>query len=177
MLAPLRRPQTDADRRGLSERLASQGWFSDVSGVQLDYVRRVAGERGVVLVPVERYGLGFERAARAKPAVPPPDPALLRDAVCVFDPAAGNAGSRPCFTADRIQRGFAITTGERFSLGVVPDGVARVRLTDGERSGEAAVRDNVFVTGPDAPSAPMAVEWIDDRGRTVKRIDLTNPGP
>jgi hypothetical protein len=59
----------------------------------------------------------------------------------------------------------------------VPDGVARVRAADGERSGEMHVRENLFIGGPDVPAAPMTVEWLDPRGQTLKRIDLTKPAP
>ena len=177
MLEVLRRPQTGADRAGVARQLQTRGWFGDVRGVQLDYVRLVDPQRGIALVPVERFGLSFERAARANPSAAAPDPALFTNAVCVFDRAGGDTASRPCFTADRIKRGFAVASGSEYLIGLVPDGVARVRLTDGERSGEAAVTDNLFVAGGDAPSAPMAIEWLDARGKTIKRIDLTEPAP
>jgi hypothetical protein len=176
MLGVLRRPQTGVDRAGVARQLETRGWFADVRGVQLGHVRLVDAERGIALVPVERFGVGFERAARANPGAAAPDPALFTNAVCLFDRAGGDTASRPCFTADRIRRGFAVAGGSAYVIGLVPDGVARVRLIDGQRAGEAAVRDNLFVA-PDGPAAPMAVEWIDDDGRTVKRIDLTSPGP
>lgn len=176
ILAPLRRPQTNADRRFVEQQLRTQGLLQDVSGVQLPYVRVLDAERGITMIPVERFGLAFERAARGNPNVPAPNRAALSNAVCVYDPGSGSAG-RACFTADRIKSGFAISSGPDAAIGLVPDGVARVRLIDGERSGEAVVRDNLFVTGSDAPTAPAAVEWLDERGATIKRIDLGRPAP
>ena len=176
MLAALRRPQTDADRRFVEEQLRTQGSLRDVSGVHLDYIRVLDAQRGITLIPVDRFGLSYERAARENPAVPAPNRAALSNAVCVIDPGGGAAG-QSCFTAERIKSGFAIASGPDSVIGIVPDGVARVTLSDGERSGEAAVRDNLFVAGAGAPVAPRSIEWVDQSGATVKRIDLTRPVP
>ena len=176
MLGVLRRPQSPAERRFVEGQLRSQGLLRDVAGVHVDYIRVLDFQRGVMLIPVERFGLGYERAARANPDVPAPNRAALSNAVCVYDAGGGSAG-QSCFTGPRIRSGFAISTGPASGIGVVPDGVERVRLTDGERSGEASVRDNLFITGGEAPVAPMIVEWLDHQGKVVKRIDLSRPAP
>ena len=176
MLGVLRRPQTPAERRFVERQLRTEGGLRDVAGVHVDYIRVLDFGRGVTLIPVDRFGLSYERAARGNPSIPPPNRAALSDAVCVYDPGGGAVG-QSCFTAARIRSGFAISTGPESGIGMVPDGVERVRLADGERSGQAPVRDNLFITGGEAPVAPMIVEWLDDRGEVVKRIDLSRPTP
>jgi hypothetical protein len=170
MLAPLRREQTADERQLVSERFRSEGDFTELSGVQADYIRVLDAERGIVLVPAERFFVVLGRRT------PDPNTPAFRNGVCLYNLESTAAGFS-CFTADRIRRGFALVQAGDMSIGLVPDGVARVRLLDGERAGEADVRDNLFVTGREAPVAPMVIEWIDDGGRVIKRTDLTRPAP
>lgn len=170
MLAPLRREQTAEERALVADRFRAEGDIKQLRGVQVDYIRVLDASRGIVLIPAERF---FAVPGRGTPEA---DAAALRDGVCLYDLESAAAGYS-CFTADRIRRGFALASGGGSAVGLVPDGVARVRLIDGERAGEAVVRDNLFVTGREAPAAPMAIEWIDGGGRVTKRIDLTKPAP
>jgi hypothetical protein len=171
ILAPLRRPQSDADRSEITRR-ASEGFGTDIRGVQIDYIRVLDAPRQVVLVPVERWGLNLERIARADPAIPDPDPADFSNAVCLYVPGSDGTAGRPCYSAARILSGFALGSQSGHVTGLVPDGVARVRLTRGGRSAVADVRDNLFVAGPPAPVAPAVIEWLDARGHAIKRIDV-----
>jgi hypothetical protein len=172
LLAPLRRPQTPADR-GRASDLAARGFWDDVSGVQLDYIRLLDPARGIVLVPVERFGLDLERNAPG----PTPNPAFFRNAVCLYIPSGAVTARRPCYGAMQIRDGFALGSTGGVVVGLVPDGVARVRLARGNRTVGATVRDNLFVSEPAVPLEPMRVEWLDAGGATVKRIDLTAPPP
>jgi hypothetical protein len=176
ILAPLRRPQSDADR-GVATQRAANAFGSDVSGVNLDGVRVLDSQGGLVLVPVERYGLNLERAARANPALPAPDPARFSNAVCLYEPGSDGSGGRPCYTAATILGGTALGSQAGVVTGLVPDGVAQVRLIAGAGGAAAVanVRENVFVAGPPASEAPAAVEWLDARGQTIRRIDLAGP--
>jgi hypothetical protein len=169
ILAPLRRPQSPADR-GRATSLAAQGFWDDVGGVQLDYIRVLDKARGIVVVPVERFGLALQRHTGT-----PPRPADFADAVCLYVPDTAGMARRPCYTAKRIADGFAVSTGSGGAvIAIVPDGVAAVRFSRGARSVEAPVRDNLVVA--DSP-APAAIDWLDASGRAIKRIDLTDPRP
>jgi hypothetical protein len=167
ILAPLRRAQTPVDR-GRATSLAAQGFGDDVSGVQLDYIRVLDRARGIVLVPVERFGLVLERHVG-----PPQRPADFSNAVCLYMPSPGGQARRPCYTAAQIESGFAVSTeaGGPVIL-TVPDGVASVRLIRGDRSVEAPVHANLVVAEPPAP-VPALIEWRDASGNTIKRIDVT----
>jgi hypothetical protein len=169
MLAPLRRPQSPADR-GQATSLAARGFWNDVGGVQLDYIRVLDEARGIVMVPVKHFGLSLQRHAG-----PPPRPADFADAVCLYIPGTAGQARRPCYTATRIADGFAISTESGGAvIGIVPDGVARVRLSRRGRSSEASVHDNLFVA--DSPS-PSTIDWIAPTGHTIKHIELTQPQP
>lgn len=169
MLAPLRRPQSPADR-GRATSLAARGFWDDVGGVQLGYIRLLDPARGIVMVPVERFGLALQRRAG-----PPPRPADFADAVCLYIPGTAATARRPCYTATRIAAGFAVSSESGGAvIGIVPDGVARVRLSRRARSAEAPVHDNLFVA--DSPS-PSAIDWLSATGHTIRHIDLTQPLP
>jgi hypothetical protein len=175
ILAPLRRPQTDADRSAAATQ-ASEAFGTDVSGVNLAYIRVLDAPRRIVLVPVERWGLNLQRRAHDDPAIREPDPADFANAVCLYVPGSDGTAARQCYSAPRILSGLAMSSQAGTVTGMVPDGVARVRLIRGSRSAETAVRDNVFVLGPPTPQAPAFVEWIDASGTVVRRIDVFAAG-
>jgi hypothetical protein len=170
LLAPLRRPQTPADR-GRATELAARGFWDDVSGVQLDYIRVLDAGRGIVLVPVERFGLNLERNAPG----PAADRAYFSNAVCLYLPGGATRNRRPCWGARQIEEGFALHSKGGLVVGLVPDAVATVRIGRGARSVDATVRDNLFVAETAAPLEPTRVEWLDASGASLKRIDLTAP--
>ncbi|WP_210491239.1 hypothetical protein [Patulibacter sp. SYSU D01012] len=196
-LAVLRRPQTDADRSApVLRALRTVGRYLG-TGVHVEGIRilRRHRDRTILLVPLQRVGppgIGRDRE--------------LRDALCVYETDVPGAAGPPgtvttrsgaavplpqhvsgaaCGTlADLRRRGIGGTT-----AGLVPDGVARVRLT--ARDGEtltAPVRDNYYElpvrgrprggAGTDAGTerrlrdvSGRPTVWLDARGRPVPKGD------
>ena len=167
--AVLRRAPTAADRspavRELLRYLSDGGW----EGVRVDAVRLLArhGKLTTILVPVERLtgrrGAPFDVLCVMQTAVvrgnPPPG-----------TPPAGSvsgAGSA-CGTLDDIHKhgyiGFTIP-----ALGLVPDGVASVRLrVRGGGTVTAPVRNNVYALEDGVfPIQPPV--WLDANGREISR--------
>jgi hypothetical protein len=170
ILDPLRRPQTPADRAGF-EGEPAEAFGTDVAGVKLDYIRLLDGR--LELVPVDRFALGLERATRRDRSLPAFDPARFSDAVCLYVPGSDRTAGRPCYRAAQILSGHAVGDQAGTTTGIVPDGVARVRLVRGKRTSEVAVRDNLFVAkDPRGESLPVFLEWVDAHGRTIKHVDL-----
>lgn len=182
MLQVLRRPATDADR---SARVRGALRFVDgwtFGGVHVDGIRLLrAGdgrERGdVVLVPAKRSGpKDLPRAVQT------------RDALCVVQtfPRGISAAGSFCGTASDVRRGRL----RNVLSGVVPDGVAevRVRLRTG-RTLVAPVRDNYYALpfrdpvverlGDDAAQAAALrafrkvngrpIVWLDAHGAPVRK--------
>jgi hypothetical protein len=176
-LGVLRRPQQAADR-GPPARYALRFLGPNSHGVRLAYVRLLArgpGGRGFVLVPIERYDPG-----------PPPTPAFKRafapksNALCVFAQAS-DGGGKDCYSTADLLAGRA-STGSigRETYGLVPDGVAAVRLefVTGQTL-TVPVRGNFYVTdsprerrhAAHSPAAAVEAEiWLDANGRPLKRL-------
>jgi hypothetical protein len=154
-LGVLRRSQTPADRgAATSRRLRDAG--ERYRGAQLDGVRLLYSDREAILVPFEEPPVPVSSGG---------DPV-----VCVFEANADGFGSAGCHDAQKIERGLAIGSGSGEVSGLVPDGVARVRLIRGDETAEAAVKNNYFHA--EGASSPSVVEWLADDGSLVKRIDL-----
>ena len=131
VLAVLRRPQTDRDRRLAGPRLRYVGPPGE--GLQVDGVRALNAR--YALVPLKRHG-----------TLPGP-------AVCILGSRGGG-----CSPVSQVAlHGVAsLTAGEKWTrrFGIVPDGVTRVRFTP--RTGqpvETVVRENFYelripATGP-----------------------------
>jgi hypothetical protein len=151
--AVLRRAPTAADRSPLVRTLLSYVGRGGWHGVRVDAIRLLArhGSQATILVPVERVDGG--------PG--------MRDALCVLTgPRAGVGGT--CGTFDDLYKhGHIGRPGPPF--GLVPDGVATVKLrVRGGRTITASVRGNVY----DAPDAGFAIQpplWLDARGHEIPR--------
>jgi hypothetical protein len=174
VLAVLRRPQTPRDRRLAAPHLRDAG--REMVGVQVDGIRAVSP--AYALVPIR----GIRTPHRK-----------LRPMLCLL--GGGGAGCNYVSAVARsgvelVSAGFA--HGTRF-VGIVPDGVARVRFTPvGEAPTVVAVHDNFYklrvpqlgppgpgiapppgYTGPDrtipAPPEPARgrLEWLDAGGKVV----------
>jgi hypothetical protein len=170
-LGVLRRPQSDADRGPQSARGAATFRLPGYKGVHLDGVRLVDAERGIVLVPFDRIPVPTDSQGRPLPGF---DAAASSNAVCLFERTSDGYGGIGCHTAGKIRAGRAISSGSGSVSGLVPDGVARVRLIRGDDATAADVHDNFFAA--DAV-APTAVEWLAADGSLVRRIDLTAAAP
>jgi hypothetical protein len=167
-LAVLRRNQTAADRSAPVQ-AALRGFDDESSGVQLEAVRLLPG--GAVLVPVKRFeprGPGGGRPEDRRD-----------DAVCLYSPGSGRTGGTACFTAAQVREGQAITSQGATVDGLVPDGVAGVRLRSAGGTAEAAVRDNYFavelppIAGPGGVPFVRAdaAEWLDREKRKIAAFD------
>lgn len=168
-LGVLRRPQTPADRGAATDqRLRDVG--REFRGAQVDGIRVLDRERTVVLVPFEQMPVPRDDQGRPLPGFGGPE---QQNVACVFRGTSEGFTVAGCHDPTKIERGLAIGTGGDEVSGLVPDGVARVRLIRGGESGEADVRDNWFATS-DAPSSPRFVEWLAADGSLVKRTDLND---
>ena len=176
-LGVLRRPQSASDRAAItSERL--KGLSGDAfRGAQLDSIRLVDPRSGVVLVPFEEGPVPRDDRGRPLPGFEG-----FSNVACIVTRTTDGAGAISCHTAEKVRSGLAVGSGSGDVSGLVPDGVARVRLIRGDESAEAPVRNNFFRA--DGTAAPLFVEWLAADGSLVKRIDLNDerlrsrrPGP
>jgi hypothetical protein len=167
-LGVLRRPQSGADRGAATSRAARAFRGDAFRGAQLQGVRLLDAERGIVLVPFERTD-----APPGAGAVPGFDADRFGDVACVFERSGDGFSGIGCHTAEKIRAGFAVSSGSGRVTGLVPDGVARVRLIRGDQSTDAPVRNNLFVA--EGADAPRVVEWLRADGSQAKRIDLSDP--
>jgi hypothetical protein len=175
VLAVLRRPQTARDRRLAEPRLKHAGGAAD--GVQVDAVRALS--KDYALVPVTKSEGRSEQM------------------LCIM-----GGGGGACGPAARIrERGISSLSGGPNGthwVGVVPDGVARVRFTpDGGRPKDSVVRENFYeirvpehgpegrtpppkgwkgptdkdgmIPGPGGP-ANGTIEWFDAAGKRINQF-------
>lgn len=172
-LGVLERPQSGADR-GVATSRAARAFSASAGyrGAQLKGVRVLDAARGIVLIPFERGPVPLDPQGRPVPGF---DPASYTNVVCLFVQSGDGFAGVGCHNADKIRSGRAIGSGSGQVTGLVPDGVATVRLIRGDRSSEATVRNNLFVA--EGVDAPRQVEWLAQDGSPVKRIDLTAPPP
>ena len=201
-LGVLRRAATAADH-GAQSTYALRFLDPSLHGVRTDYVRLLGTQtngKGFVLVPVQSYGA-------TDGAAPPVADALclfsqdvegggiscfntqqvlagravmwmLRMARMAPRPLApsGVTGSQPGGLHFRREQLRPTTTGG-VGFGLVPDGVANVKLTNNQGSVTVPVHDNFFQapfpsgqTGaPSQPNAPT-LEWLDATGNVIPKL-------
>lgn len=183
VLAVLRRPQTEADRAPGVRRVLRTLGRREIDGIHTDAIRvlRRDADGLTVLVPVDRAG----------PARPPGPAAPLRHVLCLM--RSGHAGPKVIGRRDGKPvlgtGGYSVgstcgdlellrTAGLRFSVpgpdgytsvGLVPDGVARVVLRlRGHRYVGGPVRDNLYEVATGDEIAPgWGAVWLDADGRRI----------
>jgi hypothetical protein len=172
-LGVLRRDQTSADR-GVDARKAARAFSASTGyrGAQLKGIRLLDAERGIVLIPFERGPVPLGPDGRPVPGF---DPASYTNVACLFEQTGDGFAGVGCHSADKIRSGRAISAGSGRVTGLVPDGVARVRLVRGGQRTEADVRNNLWLA--EGADSPRAIEWLGADGSVVKRFDLTAPPP
>lgn len=168
LLSVLRRPQRAADR-GPQTRYALQFLGTSVADVRTTEIRLLHVEpdgRGIVLIPVGRYGL-----------LPADAPALMRerrragsDGLCLFAadqdhgrPAGGGFG---CYgTRELLANRAAAGLGDR-AYGLVPDGVASIEVVGDGRRITAEVNGNFYIYTGSLGRGEL--RWLDGRGEVIK---------
>jgi hypothetical protein len=172
-LGVLRRGQTDADRGVVtSEAARAYSSTSGFRGAQLKSVRVLDPGRGIVLIPFERGPVPLDAQGRPLPQFPP---SSYTNVACLFERTGDGFAGVGCHTAEKIKIGRAVSSGSGVVTGLVPDGVARVRLIRGDQSTEAPVANNLFVA--EGTDAPLQIDWLRADGSLIKEIDLTAPPP
>lgn len=151
VLAVLRRPQTAQDRADAGSRLRAVGLGNQIEGLKLGAVRALP--HSWALAPVDSVQVGPAKVAH--------------DQLCITDgsiigcsPAAGTAAHGTAITR-------AIGSQSQF-VGIVPDGVARVRFlgTDGTTA-EAPVEANFYSFSVDGLAPPRKVPPPPDSSQTA----------
>jgi len=174
VLAVLRRPQTERDRRLAAPRLRHAG--GAVDGIQVDAVRALS--KNYALVPVTKVEGGSE-------------PML-----CIMGGGGSGCGRASSVREHGVSSLSGGPNGTHW-VGVVPDGVARVRFTpDGGTPKDSIVRENFYeirvpehapetrIRPPKGWKAPVGedgmipgaggpasgtIEWFDSAGKVIKR--------
>lgn len=174
VLSVLRRAQQPSDR-GAQTRYALKFLGASVAGVRTGEIRLLHVEpdgRGIVLIPVGRYGL-------APAGAPPVVSERLRDragsnGLCLFaaDQDHGHlaGGGFGCYSTQQLLSGQAIAgLGDRV-YGLAPDGVEKidVALENGRILATANVEQNFFIY--DGSLGRGNLRWLDERGKIVKTI-------
>jgi hypothetical protein len=148
VLAILRRPQTAHDREVATPLLRYAG--GTIDNVQVDSIRALS----------EHYALIPHASVRRSGAM-----------LCVV-----GGGGAVCSPADGVAEHGVISISDTRVVGVVPDGVARVRFTpDGGKPVRASVRGNFFAlripghrpTNVITPPRGGRLEWLDADGEVV----------
>jgi hypothetical protein len=199
--AVLRRAATSADQGAQSE-YALKLLDPSFHGVRIAYVRLVGPSGGYVLIPVESYSPldgTSETNALCLFARDPVDGGglscyttqqiLQGQAVdTLLTPAAGpitgtkhQSDGTHLVTANGshviVSNGPAMIAGG-ITSGLVPDGVARVRLTNSDGTVTVAVHDNLYEAAiPDGTSGgtrhplggPLTAEWLDAQGQVIAK--------
>ncbi|RKQ86186.1 hypothetical protein C8N24_4196 [Solirubrobacter pauli] len=173
-LGVLRRAQTEADR-GVATRYALK--FVDspsLKGVRTDSIRLLAQsdqDRGVVLVPVERY-------ERRLPGDIPEElrrrvERTIHDALCVYQLDSVDGAGAACYSTADVKEGRAWGMLGHRALWIVPDGVTTVRTEYARRDPIVApVRDNAAIfTAPEGPAEERRTTWLDADGKAVRVIE------
>jgi hypothetical protein len=180
LLGVLRRGQTDADR-GIASRYALKFVSSpSITGVRTDSIRLLAQssqDRGVVLVPVERY-------ERRLPGEIPDElrkrlEVTIDDALCIYQLDTDGAGVA-CYSSADIKEGRAwMMLGHR-ALWIVPDGVISVRTEYTDHAPiTAPAHDNaVIFSAPEGRAEERRSTFLDADGKPVRVIERpTGGGP
>lgn len=163
LLGVLRREQTEDDR-GPVTRQALRFFGTSTQDVYTRYIRHLpagAGPLPAILVPARSWSVAglFEKD----------------DVLCVFvGEAGGDGGAKGCYTTAEIRRGRGGGALGPVVYGLVPDGVAevRVRYPDGTR--RVPVRDNFFelsapgravAGGGVSPARSWGTTWVGPDGK------------
>ena len=191
MLGVLRRAPTDADR-GAQSQYALTFFGPDVHGVRTDSVRLLGtyGKGlGYVLVPVvDAHGKRDALCFFAQDAKDGGGQSCWTTAdVRKGHAVLGMGGPMAPLSAAAMKRLRAANGGDGHALriplvhmgpitwsGIVPDGVARVRIDEGGQSVTADVHDNFFtatghglpITKP-APAGRLSFRWLDAGGKEI----------
>lgn len=178
LLGVLRRAQTEADR-GVASRYALRFvGAGSITGVRTDSIRLLAQssqDRGVVLVPVERY-------ERRLPGELPEDlrrrvEVTIDDALCIYQLDVDGAGAA-CYSTADVKAGRAwMMLGHR-SMWVVPDGVASVRTEYADHAPiTAPAKDNIVIfSAPKRRVQELRTTFLDPDGKPLLVTDR-NPKP
>jgi hypothetical protein len=173
LLGVLRREQNEADR-GVASRYALKFvGSSSITGVRTDSIRLLAQssqDRGVVLVPVERYH-------RELPGDVPDElrkqlEVTIDDALCVYQLDTDGAGVA-CYSSDDVREGRAWMRLGRRALWIVPDGVASVRTEYiGHAPITAAAHDNtVIFSAPEGRIQERRSTFLGKDGQPIRVIE------
>lgn len=153
-LAVLRRPQTAEDRRAAALLAPLHPGFDGVDTREIRLLHPASGAE-VALVPVDRV---YQRRDRTGPP-------LFEHALCLTEATTVGCGS-----FDDLRAGRLFVLHGRRAYGLVPDGVASVRVRfAGVPALESAVAQNLWeVTLPKGSGADagalQSVEWLDSGG-------------
>lgn len=166
ILSVLRRPQQPADR-GAQTRYALKFLGASVADVRTNEIRLLHVEsdgRGIVLIPVGRYGLH-----------PPGDPAIPRrqagsDGLCLFaadqhqgQPAGGGFG---CYSTQQLVDGRASAGLGSRVYGLVPDGVEKIKISLADRTQTLKVDENFFIYSGSLGAGE--VQWLGEQGNVLR---------
>jgi hypothetical protein len=145
-----------------------------LKGVRTNSIRLLTQspqDRGVVLVPAERY----ERR------LPGDIPAETRkrlertidDALCVYQLDSVDGAGVACYSTEDVKEGRAWGMLGHRSLWIVPDGVTSVRTEYADHDPIVApVHDNAAIfTAPDGRVEELRTTWLDDGGESVRVIE------
>jgi hypothetical protein len=121
--------------------------------------------RGIVLIPVGRYGLDPEGASPiARPSG--------ADGLCVFaedrdhgQPAGGGFG---CYSTEQLLHGQLIAGLGQRVYGLVPDGVDKLQITTGDTTQTVDVNQNFFIYSGMLGAAD--IRWLDTDGGVLRTI-------
>jgi hypothetical protein len=152
VLGVLRRPQTDDDRTSGKLLVSLHPGFDGVETAAVRLLR--PGADAIALVPAERLFQNDQRTGTP----------LYTDALCLADADSVTCGSRDDLLAGRILN----LKGTRV-YGLVPDGVATVRVdfADGGTA-EAPVSENLFeLTSSHDAATVTSSSWLDQDGKVV----------
>jgi hypothetical protein len=210
LLAVLRRPATPADRvnpsmfTGIPDVYAGSARRAFSAGGETYYLA-VSGFDEAATIPPERcFALQTRALAQYLPNIPPALRAQTqalqagymaydrriatqgpRDGICIVDTGRSDNGASCGTTAAEIKDGLPPNDENGVFEGVVPDGVASVRLAFPASHGRPArsvtgpVMGNVYairVTGAgQAPPAEPAVTWRSAQGGVVKTVPFPTP--
>ncbi len=162
LLGVLRRDQTPEDR-GATTQQALRYFGTTTQDVHSDYIRRLPigpGYLPAVLVPARSWEVA----------------GLLHkeDVLCVFVAERnGDGGAKGCYTTEELRRGRAGGGLGSVTYGLVPDGVAEIRVRYPGGTQRVPVRDNFFehrALGEDASSTATSLArslgrtWVDGDG-------------
>ncbi|HEY1835024.1 MAG TPA: hypothetical protein VGG08_11340, partial [Solirubrobacteraceae bacterium] len=168
LLSVLRRPQTELDRDS-----QVQAVLHDVGprlqGIHTEYVRNLVPNvawAAVTLVPVEAFS-GAKGTG---------------EALCLLYPTPGIEGTHGaelgCWAPAEITAGAAVialrTVGRSHVVGLVPDGVASVRVTAVDGVTSVPVRENFFDDSPPSNRTGKLysrIEWLNAAGDEIRQFD------